>query len=496
VGDHMDYFETWMKDKAKRDNQTTYIPPKAQKGDSKKDATKTTGYKWQTQLLKPLPTKTYGRTYDKKFKTAMNEIGVTDDNEMKNFLKWMNTQENTTFMHKVTANNAQSNRNQTAQNVFADMNKTANAKAQQMSLPKAPKVTTTNKTQAKKPQNKLSLTDDLKATLQTAEQALNPFDKVSFDDAIKKFLNRKTSKGFNELARGSNRAVDSSSLGIMSNLDKKLNGRNPSYLSERKFGEGGGTDMITSGLGYLVPGTGAYKALNGLKVGKALTEIGTKGLGKRLLTESAKGATIGAGLSSAETGVKEALNPNDQNWKENANYILQNTLLGAAADPALYGAGKVIGKGFETASNKAMKNLVSSNKEVADAVSSVIGKEDKIKPKEYTLPNGQKVHLKNRVTDALKDTETKMEQVKPKADAYQQEFNDAVQQQYEYLKSSMGKGVDSGTTSNGEPGNFREVTGRYSVSNNPKWYQDFYKTNGRKPTDAELKQLAQEHVLN
>jgi hypothetical protein len=74
-----------------------------------------------------------------------------------------------------------------------------------------------------------------------------------------------------------------------------------------------------------------------------------------------------------------------------------------------------------------------------------------------------------------------------------QEFKDAVQSQYEYLKNSMGKGVDYGTTGTGL-GNFREVNGSFSVSRNPQWYQDFYKQYGRKPNNQELMQLAEQHV--
>jgi len=40
------------------------------------------------------------------------------------------------------------------------------------------------------------------------------------------------------------------------------------------------------------------------------------------------------------------------------------------------------------------------------------------------------------------------------------------------------------------------VTGRYTISNNPKWYQDFYAQNGRKPSDKELRDLAEIHVKN
>jgi uncharacterized protein (UPF0305 family) len=361
----MNPFETWMQDKAKRDQQTKYTPPPIQKGDSKQDISRSTGFRWQTQTLKKLPTKTYGKKYEDKFKTSMHEIGVTDSNEIDNFKRWMNAQENTTYKHRAEQQNRQNKTNATAKNIFSDMNKTAEAKAQQMSFTHEAAKNTAPKKQPTKPNNRATLLDDLKIAGKSAYQGFNPFDNVSMGDAVKNFTNRNNSKAFNEIARGSNRTVDSASFGALSNLDKKVNNREPYYNSERKFGQGGGTDMITSGLGYLIPGTLEYKALNASKVGLGLTKLGAQSFGKRLLTEGTKGAIVGAGLSIPEVGVKEALNPQDQNWKDNLKYIGTNTALGAVADPLLYGAGKGITKGFEKSSAGVMKNLLPKNEAVA-----------------------------------------------------------------------------------------------------------------------------------
>jgi hypothetical protein len=225
----------------------------------------------------------------------------------------------------------------------------------------------TKKQKPKKKKDDVSLWDDLKAAGKTAYQAFNPFDDVSMEEAVKNYTTRTTSKAFDEVARGSNRAVDSASLGAMSNLDKKVNNRQPYYNSKREIGEGGGTDMITSGLGYLVPGVGGYKALNASKAGKALTQFGSKGIGQRLASEGAKGAIIGAGMSGTEVGARESLNPDDYNWKQNLGYIGMNTALGAVADPLLYGAGKGIAKGFESASSRTMQNLLPGNQQIEEA---------------------------------------------------------------------------------------------------------------------------------
>ncbi|MGQ0454917.1 hypothetical protein ACT4UM_25970, partial [Bacillus sp. SS-TM] len=42
-----------------------------------------------------------------------------------------------------------------------------------------------------------------------------------------------------------------------------------------------------------------------------------------------------------------------------------------------------------------------------------------------------------------------------------------------------------------------DVVDRYGrISNNPSWYQEFYKANGRKPNNTELRELAESHVRN
>jgi hypothetical protein len=370
----------------------------------------------------------------------------------------------------------------------------------------------------KKKEKDLSLWDDLKAAGKTAYQAFNPFDDVDMAEAVKNYTERNTSKAFDEIARGSSRTVDSASLGAMSNLDKKLNERTPYYTSQREFGEGGGTDMLTTGLGYLAPGLGMYKGLNALKAGIGLTQFGAKGIGQRLASETAKGAIIGAGMSGTEVGIREGLNPDDYNWKQNLGYIGMNTGIGAVADPLLYGAGKGIAKGFESASNRTMKNLLPNNATVeqalnrytqsvkADNALPVKNKNlyDDLIPKGNNFTNPDFVpsvtskpkpqveapNIVNPKEQQLKLTQGQIEEWKPILD----EFEQAVEQQYQYLKNSMGKGVEYGSTGGGGLGNFKEVNGGFRISNNPKWYQDFYKQNGRKPNNVELRELAKQHV--
>lgn len=193
-----------------------------------------------------------------------------------------------------------------------------------------------------KKEKKNSFLDDIGAGFKAAFKAANPFDDESMSDALMKFANRNKSEGFKELQRGSNRAVDSASLGALSAIDRKMTGDTPYYMTKRGVGEGGVTDVVTSGLGYLVPGVGAYKALGATKAGRGLEALGQQGLKQRIGAEAAKGAITGAGVAGAEIGIREGITPEAYNASDNLKHLGLGTTVGAIADPALYGAGRAI----------------------------------------------------------------------------------------------------------------------------------------------------------
>jgi len=346
------------------------------------------------------------------------------------------------------------------------------------------------------------------AAAKAAGNFFNPFDSVSANDAVKNYLNRDRSNVAEEVSRGANRFVNSASLGLMSNLDKRLNDRDPYYNSSRKIGEGGVTDFATSGLGYLVPGVGAARALRGTALGANMGVTGAAKFGQL----AKEGAATGALMSGAEIGIREGLNPQDYNWKQNLGQLALETGAGAIGDPAIYGLGRLGSKGIEKGLQKLIPgDLPKFSGKVSDSLVDRISpfarsandlktpsayKRD-FTPNSYNMPSGQNVIMNaDDITKNLSRTQSRMESIRPKVESYKQELDEAVNQQYQYLKNSMGKGVDTGTTSNGLQGNFREVTGRYTVSNNPQWYRDFYAQYGRKPNNTELRTLAREHVLN
>lgn len=175
-----------------------------------------------------------------------------------------------------------------------------------------------------------------------AEDFFNPFDKEKSKDAAKKYIDKGPSKTTQELARGANRVIDSASLGALSNLDKRVNDRDPIYNSQRSFGEGGGTDMITSGLGYLVPGVGAVKATRAAGLGVKAGSTGLQKFGQI----AREGAVTGAGIGAAEVGIRESLNGEDTDFRDNLKHIGIGAAAGAVADPLLHGLGDLASTGL------------------------------------------------------------------------------------------------------------------------------------------------------
>lgn len=200
-----------------------------------------------------------------------------------------------------------------------------------------------------KKKKKSNVVDDLLNIAKDAFQVnvLKQNPKKVYANTAKDYVKKKKdiSPATKELSRGIVRATDSALLGTVKEASKKTKNAdvaNELFFNDREIGKGGVTDMITSGLGYLVPGAGTYKALNATKAGKALTKAGSKGVSQRLLTESAKGGITGGAMAGAEVGIRESLNPDDTNWVQNSNHVAMGATIGGLADPALYGLGKAL----------------------------------------------------------------------------------------------------------------------------------------------------------
>lgn len=191
----------------------------------------------------------------------------------------------------------------------------------------------------------------------TVLQALNPFDDVSFGEAAFKNAQKaeptlSKSKGFNETARFANRAANSALLDIPSQLEKSATGQDSAFKSQRDFGEGGGLDLLSTLLGYGVTGAGIGAGIRGTRLGaQGLTQGVTK---RNALQLGKEGASIGAIMSGTEVAGREALNPDDYNWKQNAGQIALETAGGAVLDPII----SLAAPAFKQASRSVVDDLV------------------------------------------------------------------------------------------------------------------------------------------
>lgn len=339
-----------------------------------------------------------------------------------------------------------------------------------------------------------SLLKDIFTPLKRFGQAINPFDDVSIKEAIKgnvdDALKTERSPVTNEATRGLTRIANTGTLGALDQLYKKTNGgeRAAQFTNEDRSTGGKVADFGYDALGYLIPGVGAYGAVRGAGLG---VKSGSQGL-TRLRQLAQEGAITGAGIGAAEVGVREGLNPGDTTASDNLKHIALGGALGAVADPALYGAGKVAGNAL---ARFAKGDVPTYSGNVSNDVL------DRLRPS----ANRNNTVQSNALYDQLSQSAVPRGQMLPEdqlamvnrtrqneLSAYNREFNEAVEQQYQYLKNSMGKGTQPGGLVRDQEG---YVTGAYGrVSNNPKWYQDFYADNGRRPTNAELRELAEFQV--
>lgn len=121
-------------------------------------------------------------------------------------------------------------------------------------------------------------------------------------------------------------------------------------------------------LGYLAPGVGIAKGVRGTKLG---AQGLTQGISKRNMGQFAKeGATVGALMSGGEVAGREALNPEDYNWKQNLGQIAIETGAGAALDPLV----SVLGPLAKMGADRSIRSAVnSSNQDLISRMTQGVG---------------------------------------------------------------------------------------------------------------------------
>ncbi|PKR86092.1 hypothetical protein [Heyndrickxia camelliae] len=304
-------------------------------------------FNWQQELLKGLPVKQFGRSYDEKFKKAAKAAGVKDVTGFRNFLD--NTSRETP--KRVTKNEGYSAEywDEYSQQLHPSPKTTVKAESR-------------SKMEDKKPKTGL-LNDILTPLKRYGEGVKNVFDgdpNTTFTDAFKNAVNdaksTDRSKVTKELTRGLTRTANSALLGALDETYKKTHDGESAVQFQSRKGVGKAADFAYDALGLFAPGAAAYKGAKALKLG---AKAGTKGIAKagQLAKE---GAAAGALFGAGQVGVREAINGKDYSAKENARDIALNTLLGGVADPLLVGGNQLL-KG---ASEKAIKKLLPNSKDL------------------------------------------------------------------------------------------------------------------------------------
>jgi Large polyvalent protein associated domain 38 len=306
---------------------------------------------------------------------------------------------------------------------------------------------------------------DIKKTSKTFGQFVNPFDDVTMKEALKKESTKKRSES-----------------------SKTLN----KYVSAKKAADIASKpgDALRSGLDTKAKGGSFYKGFADGLTGKR--EVSGKELNKALGFDPANDKKDAQFANLFGKKITSSL-PNQFISDSNSNTKLGESALGFGSelvvDPLnLIGTGllgKAAGKTTKVAS-KIPSKITNEIPKIVEPVEKTVSTPSNIEelidtlksPKKEIAPTAEKL-FKN-IAPAKKD---------PKLDT---QFQKAVDEQVNLLKTQMGQGVERGGLIRNDMG---EVVDRFgNMSNNPKWYQDFYAQNGKKPSNAELRQIAERQL--
>ena len=298
-------------------------------------------FAWDGELLKDLPTKKYGRSYADKFNKLAEENGIPHKDRAA-FKDYLDAQE---YGARSSYQNAEFENDRSVDRVKKKNEREQKAIAE-----------------SKTPQGIANAEAKKKADRNPFQKALD-FGKslTAFDDTGFKRSRAETGGAKDGAERFASRSANSALLGLPAQIEKSVTGETAPYQTKREFGDGGGTDIISDLLGYLAPGVGIAKGVRGTSLGaKGLT----KGISARNVGQLAKeGAAVGGIMSGIEVGGREALNPEDYNWKQNAGQIALETGAGAVLDPLI----SMIGPLARAGSEKSIKNVL-NDKNLVDAM--------------------------------------------------------------------------------------------------------------------------------
>lgn len=303
-----------------------------QKPSSSKNVTKD----WERSNLKELD-KSYGRSMDKKFSKWALQQGVPKAQHFQ-FRKWMDANESNI---KSDGYNAVEGRTKALKSEA--LTRAANEKRRAEEA-KAAKVEKAVKGEKKEKKAKNGLFEFLSKIDQG-------FNKKAEGSKLDRAINR----SFNSMSGNANQEVMKSLIkeGPRQGREKEYDKMVQQY-EDRFGGKTGVADIAADLSGYLLPGAAAYK-------GTKMLGLGAKGLTKGASVRNAgqlakEGAVAGGLLGGAEVGLREGINPDDYNYKDNLKHLGLNVAAGAVLDPAISLAGPLAKQALRNSNEK----LVSS----------------------------------------------------------------------------------------------------------------------------------------
>lgn len=122
------------------------------------------------------------------------------------------------------------------------------------------------------------------------------------------------------------------------------------------------------------------------------------------------------------------------------------------------------------------------------------GTEPIVNPYTFELPEASPASIRAAANAA--EGRTGLQEIDRAINDLQTQYEQRVIDEYKYLKASRDSrgGVQQGSLQRNAAGDVVGRTGR--ISENPLWYQEFYRKNGRVPTNRDLYELARERVDN
>ncbi|MFW5438125.1 LPD38 domain-containing protein [Paenibacillus apiarius] len=241
--------------------------------------------------------------------------------------------------------------------------------------------------------------------------------------------------------------------------------------------------------------------------GQKLTQVAANQLGKVFKPDTAQ-RVAEAGLRGAAAGSIQNVAQSGMRGETDADELALSAALGAGfgavGDVAAYGIGKGIQalmkrNGIPEKEITEILALPPSSKEMRMNTAATrshvpAGKEPIASP--YTLKLPEASPSTKAKAENVSGGRTELQRVDNAISELTTKYEQQVIDEYKYLKESMNSrgGVQQGALYRNATG---EVVGRSGrSSNNPLWYQEFYRQYGRKPTNKDLYALARERVDN